>query len=177
MDLLEEAKKGNKNAYKELIAPIRIKLYKTARLYFKQEPEVLNAVNYTIKNLYKEIRNVQNGENLMFWAVAILIKYCNQKNIEYSKSEKWKKKYDTEEYELDYQLYRRESLVEQLITSINPDRRLFSILYYYDGLSISSISKLMKKPVNYLNNLLGLTRNDFIELIINEGVKKYNDYV
>lgn len=177
MNLLDESKKGNKEAYKELSAQIEIKLYKTARLYFKQEPEVLKAVNYTLKNLYKDIKNVKSEEELIYWAVLILQKYSTQKIVEYSKNEKWKKKYNTEEYELQYQLYRKESILEQYVTSMNPERRLISVLYFYDELSINNISRLTKKSTKEIESSIELARKELMELIINEGVKKYNDYV
>lgn len=177
MSLLEEAKSGNKIAYKELTGDIKIKLYKTARLYFKQEPEVLKAVKYTLKLLYKDIKNVKEEEKLIFFAISILLKYSNEKIMEYSKSKKWKKKYDTEEYEIEYQLYRRDSILEQYITSMNPSRRLIAVLYYYDELSIKDISKLLKNSEKDIESAIELARKELMELIINEGVKKYNDYV
>lgn len=91
MELLEEAKRGNKKAYKELTDPIEIKLYKTARLYFKQEPEVLKAVKHTLKELYKYIINVKTDDMLIAWAVKILIKYSDNKVAEYKKVKNGKK--------------------------------------------------------------------------------------
>lgn len=177
MSLLEEAKKGDKIAYKDLIVELRIKLYKTARLYFKQEPEVLKAVSYTLKKLYKDIKNVKDEYSLTLYAINILKNYCEQKIIEYSNNRKWKKKYNTEEYEIAYQKYRQESRLEQFVTSISPERRLIAVLYYYDELEVSDIAKLTKMPEDKVEEILDLVRKDLIELVINEGVKAYNEYV
>lgn len=177
MGLLEDAKHGNKNAYKELTDPIEIKLYKTARLYFKQEPEVLKAVKHTLKELYKEIVNVKTEDMLMAWAARIIIRYSEEKVKEYSKSKKWREKYDNEVYNTEYQLYRKDSILEQYITSMNPAHRLISTLYFYDGLTVKQISwviKMSEKDVSYTVNQ---SRDELIELITNEGVKKYNEYV
>lgn len=177
MELLQEAKNGNKQSYKELTAPIEIKLYKTARLYFKQEPEVLNAVKYTLKELYKEIVNVKTEEMLIVWAVKILIKYSNQKVAQFSKSRVWKKKYDNEKYQNEYQLYRRDSIVEQYITSMKPEHRLITVLYFYDEISTKNIAWILKKSNYEVIDIVDKSREELIELITNEGVKKYNDYV
>lgn len=177
MGLLEEAKRGNKNAYKELTDPIEIKLYKTARLYFKQEPEVLKAVNFTLKELYREIINVKTEDALMMWGAKILIKYSENKIQEYRKSKKWKLKYDNEVYNNEYQLYRRDSIVEQYITSMKPDYRLISILYFYDELTIKQISWVVRKAEKDVQYVVDRARDELIELITNEGVKKYNEYV
>ena len=177
MDLLKEAKRGNKKAFQEIAIPIEIKLYKTARLYFKQEPEVLKAVKFSLNKLYKEIKSIKTEEDIIVYALAILIKYSNQKVSEYSRSKTWNKKYNTEKYKLEYDLYRVDSTLEQYITSMRPEHRLISTLYFYDGLSIKNISKIIRKNEKNVERIVDLAREEMVELIINEGVKKYNDYV
>lgn len=177
MDLLEEAKQGNKKAYEELTAPLEIKLYKTARLYFKQEPEVLKAVKHTLRQLYKHIINVKTEDMLMAWAIRFLVKYSDTKITKYANTSSWKKMYDTETYRDEYMLYHKESMLERCVTAMKPEHRLISVLFYYDEMKPEHIAWALKKSTREVNAIINASRDELLELTINEGVSKYNDYV
>ena len=88
MELLEEARKGNKEAFEELIEDLQIKLYKTARYYFTDEDDVIYVMQISLKKLFKEIINVKKEEQLMPLAIKFLIKNCEEVHLKKSKNKK-----------------------------------------------------------------------------------------
>ncbi len=89
MELLEEARKGNKEAFEELIEDLQIKLYKTARYYFTDEDDVIYVMQISLKKLFKEIINVKKEEQLMPLAIKFLIKNCEEVHLKKSKNKNW----------------------------------------------------------------------------------------
>lgn len=177
MDLLLEARKGNKEAFKELTEDIEIKLYKTARYYFTNEEDILYVMQVSLKHLFKEIINVKKYEQLLPLGMKFLIKTCEEVRLRKSKNKKWIAYISSEKCKEEYTRYRENSFLEQCITSLNKELRLISILYFYDELDIHEIATLLKMSSKDIEALLDKARESLYEIISNEGVKKYNDYV
>ena len=53
MELLLEARKGNKEAFKAITEDLEIKMYKTARCYFTLEEDVIKVMQISLKHLFK----------------------------------------------------------------------------------------------------------------------------
>lgn len=177
MELLLEAKKGNKEAFKELIYGLEIKLYKTARYYFISEEDVLYVVKISLKKLFQEIINVKKEEQLLPFAIKILIKYCEETHLKKSKNKKWRKYVSSKKCKEEYEEYRKNSYLEQCITSLNKELRLISILYFYDGLNSHDIANILKMSSKDVDSIIDKARIRLGEIISNEGTKKYNEYV
>lgn len=177
MELLAEARKGNKEAFEELINDLEIKLYKTARLYFTNEEDVINVLQSSLKKLFKEIVNVKKEEQLMPFAIKLLIQECEEVHLKKSKSKTWLAYIASDQSKEKYEQYRSQSLVEQYITSLKKELRLISILYFYDGLDSHQIAKILKMSSKDVDKVLDVAREQLYEMISNEGTKKYNEYV
>lgn len=176
MELLIEAKKGNKKAFQELVEPIQIKLYKTARVYFSIEEEATKAVKDSLKTLFKEIINVNTEEDLLYLGLKFLIE-SSEKKMRKKANKKWFAKTHNEKYKTEYQFYCKDSILEGYITSLRKEIRLIAILYFYDGLTIKKIANILKISDKEVVNIVDESRIKLYEMISNEGVKKYNEYV
>ena len=177
MELLEEARKGNKEAFEELINDLEIKLYKTARIYFTDEEDVINVLQVSLKKLFKEIVNVKKEEQLMPFALKLLIQDCEEIRLKKSKSKTWLAYISSDKSKEKYEQYRSQSLVEQYITSLKKELRLISILYFYDGLDSHQIANILKMSSKDVDKKIDVAREQLYEMISNEGTKKYNEYV
>lgn len=179
MELLLEARKGNKEAFKELTAGIEIKMYKTARVYFTREEDVIHVMHIALKHLFKEIVNVRKEEQLLPLAMKFLIKYCEEIYLKKSRNKKWVDylEDDNNAETVEYRFYRRDSITEESLTSLPKELRLISALYYYDGLDTHQIASILKKSSKDVETILDEARTMLFEIISNEGTKKYNDYV
>lgn len=177
MELLEEARKGNKEAFEELIEDLQIKLYKTARYYFTDEDDVIYVMQISLKKLFKEIVNVKKEEQLMPLAIKFLIKNCEEVHLKKSKNKNWLKHISSDDSKNKYEKYRSISLEEQYITSLKKEFRLISILYFYVCLDSQQIANILKMSSKDVDKIIDTVREQLYEMITNEGTKKYNEYV
>jgi RNA polymerase sigma-70 factor (ECF subfamily) len=177
MELLLEARKGNKEAFKELTEDLEIKLYKTARYYFSNEEDIIYVMQKTLKELFKEIVNVKTEEHLMPLAIKFLIKYCEETHLKRSKNKSWLQYISSDRMKELYEQYRESSIEEQYITSLNKDLRLIAILYFYDGLGSHQIAYILKMSSKNVDKIVSIARDRLYEMISDEGTKKYNEYV
>lgn len=177
MEVLQEARKGNKDAFKQLTEDLEVKLYKTARYYFTNEEDVIYVMALTMKKLFKEIVNVKTEEQLVPLAMKFLIKYCEEIHLKKSKNKKWMAYISSEKMKEDYEKYRSSSIEEEYITSLSKELRLISILYYYDGLDLREIANILKMSAKDVEKVINNARDRLYEMISNEGTKKYNEYV
>lgn len=177
MDLLSEAKKGDREAFKELTKDLEIKLYKTARYYFMNEEDVIQVMKFTLKKLFSEIVNVKKEEQLLPFAIKILIKHCEDVYLRKSKNKLWVSYLSSSEFKDIYEKYRYASLEEQYMTSLPKELRLISILYFYDGLDTHQIASILKMASKDVEKVIETSREKLYLMISNEGTKQYNDYV
>lgn len=184
MELLNEIKKSNKKAFNSLVSNHHHILYKTARVFLKNDKEVNWAIQKSLEKSYQDIVNVKTEEDFLPWLLSNLIEISknlsenNKKNIS-KKIEKSEIFYSigdkisfssSETGTLEYQEYRKSSIVEQYITSIDESLRLIAVLYYYANLSIETISKILKVPEFTIKYKIDKIRIQLYEIIKNKEV-------
>ena len=70
----------------------------------------------------------------------------------------------------EYQSYRRNSVVEEYITSIEPEFRVPALLYFYANLSIPEIAKVLKDSEFQISRIIDKSRIKIYEMIKNKEV-------
>lgn len=189
MNLLEEAKNSNKQAYNELISKYNHIFYKTARVYFLLDKDVYTVLETSLSQAFRELINVKTEKDFLFLAEKILIKNCENLKQAYSKD--IDRKINSKQLSLnigdkitstetivgseEYKTYRKSSIVEEYITSIEEDCRLIALLYYYADFSISEISVLLKIPKSTITQKVDKIRIKIYEMIKNKEVDLYNE--
>lgn len=73
MSLLAKAKKGDNQAFLQLIQNEKVKLYKMAYIYMKNETDALDVVQETITKALNNIQAVKNEQYFTTWLLKILI--------------------------------------------------------------------------------------------------------
>ena len=71
--LLAKAKKGDNQAFLQLIQNEKVKLYKMAYIYIKNETEALDVVQETITKALNNIQTVKSEQYFSTWLLKILI--------------------------------------------------------------------------------------------------------
>ena len=126
MDLLEESKQGNKQAFVELITKYNHIFYKISKLFFTNDNDIEEILKKTFSQIFIEIINIRSEQEFLTSSIYTLILYCNEKeNVENTKKSK-------------------KSFVEQQLLKIIEYLRLPTLLYYYVDLSTHEISKILK---------------------------------
>lgn len=168
MEDLELAKQGDYEALERIINQIKYKLYKTGMAILKNDDDVCDALQETLISIYKNIGKLEKQEYFSTWAIRILINKCNdimRKNKKI-KDINDKMKIDTINY---YDIYEKESILENVLNNIDENLRLITVLYYYDDLSVSKISDTLNIPEGTVKSRLSRARNKIYELIKKDG--------
>lgn len=166
-ELVEKSKKGNNQAFSELITSIENELYKIARTRLRNEEDIKEAVQETIVKSYCSLKKLKNGKYFKTWIIKILINECNDI---YNKT----KKNNFEEY--DENTIQTESTNELntkvdnldffiLIDSLNYTERIVLTLFYLEEFSTKEIAKILKEPEATIRTRLSRARNKLKKII------------
>ncbi len=153
-ELIEKAKKGEKDAFTELILKNEMKLYKIAKARLKNEFDVQDAVQETMLLLFKKLPSLKDNTKFELWLYKILINQCNKKyrknkisfvsleTIEnqkaYNEQTKWEDK-------LDY---------EKILEMFSGQDKIILLLYYSNGYTTKQISEILGKNENTIKTKL-----------------------
>lgn len=168
MEDLELAKQGDYEALEREINKIKYKLYKTGMAILKNDEDVCDALQETLISIYKNIKKLEKNEYFSTWAIRILINKCNdiiRKNKKITNINE-KMQIDTINY---YEIYEKESTLEQVLNKIDENLRVITVLYYYNDLSVSRISETLNIPEGTVKSRLARARMKIYELLKDEG--------
>ena len=62
MNLVEEAKLGNNEAFEQLIEANKLKMYKVAKSILKNEDDVCDAIQNALMSAYTNLNKLQNNQ-------------------------------------------------------------------------------------------------------------------
>lgn len=158
-ELLEKAKDGDEDAFKEIFDTIKPQLYRISRARLDNEEDIYDAVNETVFEVYQNLRKLKHNEYFNTWIIRILINKCNKIYKLNNKHLKLIKKLTTKADNITYyddSLNKLEDKLnfENLIKDLNYDERIVFILYFDLGYDTTQISKILKTNVNTIKSRL-----------------------
>lgn len=146
-ELVEKAKKGDKEDFTELIMSLEKDLYRIAKTRLQNDEDILDAFQETVINAFKSIKKLKNTEYFKTWLIKILINNCNSLYKERIKrKELLLEDVQEERYLLDSNI---EAINDELnfitiMKNLNYDERISLILYYSEGYTNKEIGKILK---------------------------------
>lgn len=132
-------KKIDKLEFIALIEDNKIPLYRLAKSIVKNEHDIQDAVNETIVKAFENLERLKSRESFKSWIMRILVNEC------YSLHNR-QKRIKLEENMNVYNLYYEESNSYELMCEIEKlelEFRTVLILFYYEDMSIKSISEVL----------------------------------
>ena len=165
MDLLQEAKKSNKQAYVTLVEKYNHIFYKLVKIYFLTDREVYAIIKKSLNTTFRELANVKTEKDFLRLSIRILISNCQV--------EKKKQPIAPIESAMDQRIYKdylNNSFVAEYINSFDETQKLIAILYYYAELSEKDISKILKLSTPSIKNILNIIRAPLLETIKSKEV-------
>lgn len=144
-ELVIKAKKGNKDAFTELIINIEDELYKIAKTRLINNEDIFDAIQETMISAFKSLHKLKNEKYFKTWIIKILINKCNdiyktKKNMSYLNEEI--------RMENNYYLSNDNLNFEFIIKCLNYDERIAMTLYYLEEYTTKEISKILKTNEN-----------------------------
>lgn len=171
MNLVEEAKLGDKEAFNKLVEENKLKMYKVAKSILKNEDDVCDAIQNALISAYTNLSKLQNNQFFSTWLIRILI------NKSYDIAKENQKRYtnviDITEYNGDDKLkffdkYNSDSIVENVLNKLDEDLKTITVLYYYNDYSVSEIAKIMEIPEGTVKSRLSRARTRIYEILKSE---------
>lgn len=169
--LLKKAKKGDEKSFCKLIEQEKIKLYKMAFLYMKNEDDALDVVQETVTKAFIHIKTLKEERYFSTWITRILINTAletirkNQNIVPINNQ--------IIENEIANHHEERIDLVSA-ISQLEEKYKTVIILKYYQDLTVPVISEILQCPQGTVKSNL---HRGIIELkkILTKGGVKYGE--
>ena len=152
-ELIEKAKKGDKDSFTQIILMMKDNLYRIARMRFQNEDDINEVVQLTIIEVYNSLRKLRDNKKFKSWVIKILINYCNKQFKKKSKDEK-EQNIEIDIEEKNDEIARKIDQIDfyNLIKTLDYKERLSLMLFYAEDLSYKEISKILKEPESTIRN-------------------------
>lgn len=138
-NLVRKARKGDAEAFAEIIRLNMQDLYKAGKAILKCEEDIADAVQETILSCWKNIGSLQKDKYFKTWLIRIMINKCN----DIIKSQEKYVLRDEMPAEFEEEKNFKNIEWEETLNSIDEKYRLIIILYYIHGFKTAEISELL----------------------------------
>lgn len=146
--LIQKAKKGDDEAFEQLIGLVRQKLYRTAYSYVRNEQDALDVYQETIYTAYISLKTLKKPESFSSWITKILI----FKAIDFIRKES--RHFTTDDEEMfakliapeDGDIIHHSMDLSEAFKFLEPTVKTIILLRYYHDMTIKEISTIMKYP-------------------------------
>ena len=162
---VNEPGNSNPEAFERLINTVKVKLYKTGMAILKNDDDVCDAIQETLMSAYKNFGNLKEVQFFDTWITRILINKCYDIIKKNKKVAYLNEKMEVEANESYYDRYKEDSTVERVLSQINPELKLVTVLYYYDEFSVKEISEMLNIPEGTVKSRLARARDKMYEIL------------
>lgn len=154
MWLVWKAKKGDADAFVELIEQNKLSMYKVAKSYLQKEEDVADAMSETVLQAFEHICDLRNPEYFKTWLIRILINQC--KGI----LQKQKKYFLTDKIEAP--VYEEHSFSDVefhgILSELSEKDQLIFTLFYERGYTTKQIAEIIGMKENTIVSRLSRGR-------------------
>ena len=162
---VNEPVNSNPEAFERLINTVKVKLYKTGMAILKNDDDVCDAIQETLMSAYKNFSTLREEQYFSTWITRILINKCYDIIKKNKKVAYLNEQMEVEANESYYDRYKEDSTVERILSQINPELKLVTVLYYYDEFSVKEISEMLNIPEGTVKSRLARARDKMYEII------------
>lgn len=152
--LVKKAKRGDADAFAQLIRINRQSMYKIAWAYLRNEEDVADVMQETILTCYEKLGTLQKSSYFKTWLTRILINQCKdmlkkRRNVNL----------DETEAEIAYEETGFEDCEwKEVLLKLEEKYRVIVLLYYGQGMTIREISGLLELNQNTVTTRLARAR-------------------
>ena len=157
--LVNMAKRGDTEAFTQLMQSQMQNMYKTARSILSQDEDVADAISDTILACWEQLGSLKHDGYFRTWMTRILVNKCYDL-IRSNKTVAW------EDYIPDpaYREQEYENIEwKQILDSLSEKYRLIMMLYYVEGFKVSEISQILDLSEGTVKSRLSRGRDRLTE--------------
>ncbi|QWH31981.1 sigma-70 family RNA polymerase sigma factor (plasmid) [Bacillus mycoides] len=167
--LVKQARKGNEQAFEQLITFVRQKLYRTAYSYVRNEQDALDIYQETIYEAYLSLRKLKEPEKFQSWITKILvykaIDFIRKSSRHFVANDEMFANLSAEE-----NMNKSEQSLDltMAFNSLDPTYKTIILLRYYHDLSIKEIADVLNSPEGTIKSQLHRAKHA-LRPILKEG--------
>lgn len=150
MFLVQQAQKGDPDAFILLMEQCKTDLYKTAKAYLKREEDVADAMQDTILSAWEHIGELRKPACFKTWITRILINHC--KDI--LRERKRCTPTDGADWEADLQTEQSDGDFLEMISCLPERYRSIFLLHYGQGFKTREIAEILDLSENTVKSRL-----------------------
>ena len=163
-DLVKRSKKGDKEAFAQLIDQNRQMLYNTALLVLRQEDDALDALQDAILACWENLPSLRKDRYFKTWLVKILLNKC--RDVQRGKShfayvEELPESGDEPDWDTSMD-------VRWTMDKLGENDQLLLSLFYYDDFSVRQIADALSLSEGAVRTRLTRSRERFKKLDVQE---------
>lgn len=137
---VKRAKRGDKNAFCNLIRINKISMYRVAKSILSKEEDVEDAVSEAILKAYKNIKSLKDESFFKTWLIRIVI---NESNTLYKKRSREISVENEHFINLQVNDKYKDLTLYNAINSLDEDLRTTTILFYFEDMKYKDIAKVL----------------------------------
>lgn len=156
--LVQQAKEGSEEAFFDLVAMHKERLYRIAVAYLKNEEDALEAIQETTYRAWKKLGKLKEADKFSAWLVRILLNSCND---EWKRRKRYAQAVDAnvQAAQATPAAAGEAELVGRIHLSIALDRlepkyKQILILKYYEDMTLTEIAELLDRPAGTVKTWL-----------------------
>ncbi len=155
-ELIEKAKKGDRDAFTKLIMDVENDLYKIAKTRITNEADIEDAIQETMIESYKSIKKLREPKKFKKWLITILINKCNRIYRKKSRKDISIDEYDLDKFLITYTPREIENDLNfySLLKQLKYEERIVIILYYMEQYSVKDIKEILHMNENTIRTNL-----------------------
>lgn len=144
-EIILAAKKGDKEAFTNLILEIKNDLYKICKMRLINNNDIDDAIQDTMIEAYKNLNSLKDVNKFKPWIITILINNCNKIYRKAQKTRTMIEEYDIERVGIDSNIEKTEADINfyLLIKDLKYEERVIIILYYMEQFTFKEIGRIL----------------------------------
>lgn len=158
-DLVKLAKKGNKEAFVDLIDMNRETLYNIALRITKNQQDALDVLSETVLICWEKLPNLKSEKYFKTWITRILINNCYNILRQNSHYVSGMENEPAKEYDNDTKI-----VVDDIMSSLKKDDKLVLSMFYFDDYSVNQISEILEISPSAVKMRLKRSREHFKDI-------------
>jgi RNA polymerase sigma-70 factor (ECF subfamily) len=183
-EIIENVKKGNKDAFDDLVFKYQDRLYNIAYRMLNDLEEAKDITQETFLHAYMHINEFRGESSVYYWLTTILMNLCR------NKLKKWEKEHRRETVSLEVRVEsengsvfvheipdpsisaleqlekeEREKLIQKALDKLPTEYKTVILLHDFDELSYEVISQICKCPIGTVRSRLHRARAMLKEIL------------
>lgn len=172
VDVIRRAIDGDKDAFGELFQATYRRMFFVARHILSRDEDIYDALQIAYSKAYRYIGRVSPPENFYSWLAKI---------VENSAKDVWRDLHPNEELTPEIEEAPapdvsedadRRVVVARVLKEMDPRRAEVLALYYYDGLKLTEIAKLLGEPISTVHSRLKAAKRELTDLLAQRGIDR-----